>query len=128
MFRLIRRRLAIRSYVWKLSQELLSRFGKKHYYSIDEVTQACCRGSLPTDFIAYAHAVFCSRSDFDAYYGPLRVACTYDGLRRVVSRRFFDGVRDFDADEVVSFVRARKKMDVGGFSQSRDADNFTPGI
>jgi hypothetical protein len=126
MFRLIRKRLAIRSYVWKLSQELLDRFGKKSYYSLDEVTQACCRGGLPTDFVAYAHAIFCSRSDFDAYYGPLRAACTYDRLRMVVSRRFFGGVHDFNPDEIVSYVRARIKKDVGGFRQSGDADNFTP--
>ena len=50
MIRLIKRRLAIRSYVWKLSQELFRRFGKKHYYSTDEVTQAAQRSALLTAF------------------------------------------------------------------------------
>ena len=116
MIRLIKRRLAIRSYVWKLSQELFRRFGKKRYYSTDEVTQAARRSALPTAFLAYAHAIFCTRADFDAYYTPLRVACTYEGLRAVVSRRYFGGVRDFDA---ASIVNATRRMDANDFYESR---------
>jgi hypothetical protein len=110
--------------VWKLSQELLRRFGKKQYYSVDEVTQACRRASLRTAFLAYAHAIFCSRSDFDAHYGPLRVACTYDGLRIVVRRRYFGELRDFDAADIVSIISAIKKMDVGGFYESPAGDKW----
>jgi hypothetical protein len=105
MIRLIKRRIAINNYVWKLSQELLRRFGKKHYYSIEEVTQAARGASFRIAFLSYAHAIFCSRADFDAYYVPLRVACTYDGLRAFVSRRYFGGVRDFDAASIVSSAK-----------------------
>src|SRR5258706_7877848 len=48
MIRFINRSLAIRSHVWKLSQELLRRFGKKHYYSIAEVSDAARRASVRT--------------------------------------------------------------------------------
>ena len=115
MMRFIKRRLAIRSYVWKLSRELLRRFGKKHYYSLEEVTEAARRASLRTAFLAYAHAIFCSRADFEAHYIPLRFPCTYDALRTVVSRRYFGGVRDFDA---ASIINATKKTDGGAFDEN----------
>ncbi len=105
MLRLIKRRLAIRSYVWKLSQDLLRRFGKKNYYTIDEVTNAAERGRFSAAFIAYAHAIFCARADFDARYSALGVACTYDGLRAIVGRRYFDSATDFDAARVVAATR-----------------------
>jgi hypothetical protein len=52
-------------------------------------------------FIAYAHAIFCTREGIDEYYEPLRVRCTYDGLREQVSKRYFGGVRDFDAATLI---------------------------
>lgn len=116
MFRLIKRRLAIRSYVWKLSQELSRRFGKKKFYSVDEVTQAAERGHLSTAFIAYAHAIFCARADFDARYSALGVACTYDGLRGVVSRRYFGGATGFDAARLIAATR--REGIIGEFHES----------
>ena len=115
MIRFLKRRLAIRSYVWKLSQEVLARFGKKRHYSIEEVTEAARRAGLRTAFLAYAHAIFCSRADFEAHYTPLRVACTYDGLRTIVSRRYFGGVREFDA---ASIINATKKAESGSFDEN----------
>lgn len=116
MIRFIKRRFAIRSYVWKLSQELLRRFGKKKFYSADEVTQAAERGQFSAAFIAYAHAMFCARRDFDSHYSASRVTCTYDGLRAVVSKRYFRGATDFDAARVIAATR--KEGVVGGFNES----------
>jgi hypothetical protein len=116
MLRFIKRRLAIRSYVWKLSQELCRRFGKKRYYTVDQVARVAKSAGFKTAFIAYAHAIFCTRKDFDAYYGRLKLDCTYDGVRAVVSRRYFGGVRDFDA---ASIIRATRRMEIsGGFYES----------
>ena len=116
MLRFIKRRLAIRSYVKKLSQELSRHFAKKHYYTVDQVTQVAQRAGYKTGFIAYAHAIFCTRKDFDSHYGPLKVDCSYDGLRAIVSRRYFGGVRDFDA---ASIIHATRKMKIsGGFYES----------
>jgi hypothetical protein len=95
--RLLRRRSAVHSYFWLLSQELCRRFGKKDCYGIEEVTTAAREGRFEMAFLAYAHGMFCGRAEFDAHYGPMRVACTYDGVRQVVARRFFDGATGFDA-------------------------------
>ena len=101
MIRWFKRRAAIASYFWRLSQALSRRFGRKSHYTIEEVLKTAEGDGFDTAFIAYAHAMFCRRDDFDGYYSPLRVACTYDGLRLVVGRRFFGGVTGFDATNIL---------------------------
>jgi hypothetical protein len=115
MTRQIKRYRAIRSYAKRLGPELARRWGTHRHFTIDQVTHAAQGAGFSTDFIAYAHALFCRRSEFDAYYGPLRVACTYEGLRSVVARRYFDGVTDFDA---ASIIRKSKREDDGDFYES----------
>ena len=116
MFRKIKQRLAIKSYIMELSLELFSRFGKKHYYTIDQVTQTVQRAGLKTAYLAFAYALFCSRSDFRRYYKPLKVRCTYEGLRAKVSRMYFGDVSDFDAANIIDAVHS---LDIKGqFSES----------
>lgn len=99
--RAIRRYFALRSYVKRLSVDLKRRFGLKPFYTIDHVTKAIDRGGYSKDFVAYAHATFCSHEDFDAYYGPLKLKCSYDGLRNGIARRYLRGRTDFDAEMVI---------------------------
>jgi hypothetical protein len=101
MIRHIKRHFAIGKYFWRLSQVLVRRFGRKNYYDITDVSKVAADEGFDTTFIAYAHAMFCRRDSFDAYYEPLRVACTYDGLRRAVARRFFGGAMGFDAMNII---------------------------
>ena len=96
---------AIDDYVWGLSQELFRRFGGKRYYGVEEVSRVARESGYEMAYIAYAHAMFCSRSDFDACYGPAGMACTYDGLRKMISRRYFGGAFGFDAGTVVRRAR-----------------------
>lgn len=95
------RNSAIEDYVWSLSQELFRHFGTKKYYSLEQVSRVATESGCRMTYVAYAHAMFCSRSDFDSYYGPLRVASTYDGFRSVIARRYFDGAYGFDAASAV---------------------------
>lgn len=95
------RRRAIDDYVWGLSQKLSEWLGHREFYSVEEVSRISDACGYEKAYLAYAHAMFCSRSDFDEYYGPLRVACTYDGLRDVISRRYFDGALGFNAATIV---------------------------
>jgi hypothetical protein len=127
MIRHIKRYLAIRSYMLRLSRELVRRFDKRSSYSIEQVTQAVERGKLSSAFIAYAHASFCCQKDFDAFYEPMGVACSYQGLRSTVARRYFSGDLDFDAKTITSrFVRGDYRF--SGYQES-DADSaaFTGG-
>jgi hypothetical protein len=101
-----RKAAAIESYVWELSQELNRRFGVRQYYTVAQVSHAAQVAGFTNVFIAYAHAMFCDRGEFDSYYTPLRVACTYDGLREVVGRRYFDGAMDFNGATIDRMARA----------------------
>ncbi len=101
MIRQIRRFFAVRRYFWGLSQVLCRRFGKKEHYSVEQVSKAAQQARFSMAFIAYAHAMFCSRKDFDAYYGPLHVACTYDGLRFTIAERFLEGATGFTAVNII---------------------------
>ncbi len=121
MIRQLKRRFAIGSYFWRLSQELARRFGRKSHYSVESVSKTAEGGGFDMAFIAYAHAMFCRRSDFDDYYGPLQVACTYDGLRRPVARRFFGGATGFDATNILLRADSPKEREYD-FTDSAPAD------
>jgi hypothetical protein len=127
MIRHIKRYLAIRSYMLRLSRELIRRFGKQSFYSVEQVSQAVQRGKLSSAFIAYAHASFCSQKDFDTFYEPMGVACSYQGLRSVIGQRYFSGDTDFDAKTIISrFVRGNYRF--SGYQESQaDSDAFHGG-
>jgi hypothetical protein len=118
----IKRYLVIRSYVRRLSHDLVRRFGKKSFYSIEQVTQAVQRGKFSADFIAYAHAAFCSQPDFDAQYQPTRGSCSYWELRQTISRCYLYGKLDFDATTIVS--RFRPDHNQGEFYESRMGEDY----
>lgn len=123
MLRHIKRYLAIRSYMRRLSHDLVRRFGKQSCYSVEQVTQAVQRGQYSAAFIAYAHAAFCRQTDFDAYYLPLGVSCSYSGLRSVISRRYLGGQLDFDAATIVHRFR-NPGYSSGGFYESGLGENY----
>ncbi len=104
----------------RLSQDLARRFGKRAFYSSDEVTKAAERGGYTTVFIAYAHAAFCSREVFDEHYGPLGVKCTYDGLRKEIAKRYFSNQTHFDAEMV--FLKFRPQTLDDNFHESGIAE------
>ena len=105
MFRLLKRRKAIKGFVYHLSLELHQHFGQKAFYSIEEVDRLLKSGKYDQAFSAYAYALFCSRSSFDVYFRQFKVNCTYDGLRKFIAKRFFSGIIDFDASAVVHFAQ-----------------------
>jgi hypothetical protein len=85
-----------------LSQELVRRFEKRSFYSVEQVTQAVQRGRFSVVFIAYAHATFCSEADFDEYHQSSEVLCSYQDLRRTIGRRYLSGRIDFDAATIIN--------------------------
>lgn len=127
MIRYIKQYLAIRSYAQRLSQDLVRRFGKRPFYTLDQVTQAIQRGKFSTAFSAYAHAAFCRQEDFDEYYGPLNVSCTYLGLRRTIARRYLSGVTDFDAETLFHRFRRINYQGYGYDESGSDSDATADG-
>jgi hypothetical protein len=101
MIRPFKKYFAIRSYVKRLSQDLARRFKRRPFYSIQNVTDAAQRGKFSMEFIAYAHAAYCSFESFDAHYRPLGSSYHYQDLRRAIARRYLSGQSDFDAETII---------------------------
>jgi hypothetical protein len=121
MFRLIKRRRTIKSFIFRLSLELQLRFGQKSFYSLEGIDRAFEGDKYDKAFKAYAYALFCSRTSFDSYFKELKVNCTYDGLRKFVAKRFFRGIIDFNASAIVRFAKGvgdgtYRESDLGTFS------------
>jgi hypothetical protein len=108
MFQRIKQRSAIKSYVMKLSLELFSRLGKQHHYTIEQISQITEAVGLKTDYLVYAHALFCDRASFRRHYERTDLRDRYEALRDEVSKRYFGGVRDFDAANIIEGVRSLK--------------------
>jgi hypothetical protein len=121
MIRHVKKYFAVRSYVKRLSQDLVRRFGKRSFYSVEHVTQAVQRGGFSMAFTAYAHAAFCIQEDFDAYYQPLGFACSYQGLRHTIARRYFSGDTDFDAETIFNRFRCGD----GNFYESGIGEDYS---
>jgi uncharacterized protein DUF6559 len=117
MIEAIKKYFAIRSYVRRLSQDLLRRFGLKKFYPVEFVTQAVARGKFAPTFIAYAHAAFCNQIDFDAHYHQQGISSSYFDLRKTIARRYFSGRGDFDAATIIRAFR-RGDFDRSEFSES----------
>ena len=105
LLRIFRQRRAIKQFVKRLPLDLQKRFGEKRHYDLAEVSKVVESGQYDMAFVAFAHALFCSRDDFNAYYEPLRIRTTYDELRDKVASRFFGGVSDFDAASLFRFAK-----------------------
>jgi hypothetical protein len=106
MFRLFKRRKAIKSFIFELSLELQQRFGDKRFYSVEEIDQVLEARKYDRVFAPYAYALFCSQTSFDSYFNQLKVNCTYYGLRKFIARKYFRGVIDFDALSIVRFAKS----------------------
>ncbi|EEF57526.1 DUF6559 family protein [Pedosphaera parvula] len=117
MIRHVKKYFVIRSYVRRLSHELAGRFGLRSFYKVEHVTQAVQRGGFSASFIAYAHAAFCDREDFKAYYQPLGAAYSYQDLRGLIADRYLSGRRDFDARTIIHKFR-RGDYSSGNFYES----------
>ncbi|HWY76569.1 MAG TPA: DUF6559 family protein [Verrucomicrobiae bacterium] len=97
MIRELKRYFALRGYLKRLSQELPRRFGKRQYYSVEQVIQAVYRGGHSKELLTHAHAAFCDQPDFAAHYKATVSSEEYLELRRTISRRCLFGRPDFDA-------------------------------
>jgi len=104
MIRRLQQRSAIKRFVKQLPLDLRRRHGMSDFYSLEQMNRAVKGGPYDAAFVSYAHALFCSREEFDAHYGPLKVRATYDGHRAKVARRFFGGAKDFDAKSIIRYA------------------------
>jgi hypothetical protein len=60
-----------------VGDDLLHHYGKKPYYSVDEVKAANKRTGIDIDVWCWSHALFNTHSDFDLLHQSLGEACDY---------------------------------------------------
>ena len=92
---------AVASYLRELPKELVRRWGNQKTHSVEQVTTAAEAIGVRTEFIAYAHAAFCSQADFDAQYPAPPAGASYAELRAIIKERY---VRDPGLDAAVMMM------------------------
>lgn len=115
MIQSIQRYLAIRSYLRRMCNDLVRRFGRRMYYSVDQVSQAVKRGKYSDEYLIYAHAAYCRLEDFESFYRASGQADRWGKLRQIISRRYLSGQFDFDAGTI--YARYRKAVYMRGISE-----------
>jgi len=127
MLRFFKKRAAIKKFLLRLPLDLKRRFGEKHFYSVEEVTRATQGNEYDKAFLAYAFAVFCSPEAFDAHFAPLKVSCTYEGLRSFVAKKYFGGATHFDVIEIIRLAKTQQERTPHDGEDCESAVGFPPG-
>jgi uncharacterized membrane protein YgcG len=101
MLTALKKRLAIRSYVRKLGPALQRRYGRKRYYTPEEVRRAARDTGVNTDYLFYGYSLYCSRGAFDEHHRETGEHCDYDAMRAEVGAAHFEDSTSFDATHVI---------------------------
>ncbi|PUE06719.1 hypothetical protein B9Z51_12270 [Limnohabitans sp. T6-5] len=70
-----------RQQVRKIGNDLLQNYGKKQYYTIEEVKAANHRNKVDFDFVCWSYAAFNSHKDFDDYHRSVGESCDYVSMK-----------------------------------------------
>ncbi len=70
-----------RQQVHLVGNDLVNHYGKKPYYTVQEVKNANRRQGISPDFGCWSHAVFNSHADFDAYHRSIGESCDYAAMK-----------------------------------------------
>lgn len=64
-----------------VGDDLVRNYGKKPYYTVDEVKAANRRQKIDVDFCCWSHALFNSHADFDSHHRAIGEQCDYAGMK-----------------------------------------------
>jgi hypothetical protein len=89
-----------RRQVKKVGNDLVRHYGKRRYYTVQEVKDANRRQNIGLDFSCWSHATFNSHGDFDAYHRSMGEDCDYASMKAemLASVSSADGASWFDID------------------------------
>jgi hypothetical protein len=88
-----------------VGNDLVKNYGKKKFYTVQEVKNANRRQGIDYDVGCWSHAFFNSHGDFDEYHARIGESCDYTAMKREMldsvtttadSSSFFD--LNFDLD------------------------------
>lgn len=67
--------------VKRVGEDLVRNYGKKPYYTVDEVKESNRRCKIDIDFCCWSHAAFNSHADFDAFHRAIGEQCDYVAMK-----------------------------------------------
>ena len=70
-----------REQVRLVGNDLVKNYGKKKFYSVQEVKAANRRQDVSLDVACWSHAMFNSHGDFDAYHRSVGENCDYIAMK-----------------------------------------------
>jgi len=70
-----------RKQVSLVGNDLLRHYGKKPYYSVEEVKNANRRQGVKADLACWSHATFNTHADFDSYHESIGESCDYLSMK-----------------------------------------------
>jgi hypothetical protein len=115
MFESLKKRSALKKYVFQLTPELVKGFGGVSNFTVGQVTKTVQRLKLSEDFIPYAHSMFCSNEEFKNHYQSNN-DIKYENLRKEVSELVFEGNMNFKVSDLIKI--SSKSSDTGSFHES----------
>jgi hypothetical protein len=71
-----------RNQVRLVGNDLIKSYGKKNFYTVQEVKNANRRQGIKYDYACWSHAFFNSHGDFDDYHQRIGESCDYISMKR----------------------------------------------
>jgi len=68
-----------------VGKDLIKNYGKKSFYTVQEVKNANRRQGINYDVACWSHAFFNSHSDFDEYHRRIGESCDYIGMKQAMA-------------------------------------------
>lgn len=70
-----------RRQVTRVGNDLVRHYGKRRYFTVQEVKDANRRQGISPDVACWSHAAFNSHGDFDAYHRSIGEDCDYAAMK-----------------------------------------------
>lgn len=72
---------AKRAQVKLVGNDLLRHYGKKRYYTVQEIKDSNRRQNVSLDYSCWSYAAFSSHDDFDTYHRSIGETCDYASMK-----------------------------------------------
>jgi hypothetical protein len=70
----------------KVGEDLVRHYGKRKFYTVEQVKESNRRNGINIDVACWSHAMFNSHSDFDRFHAAAGEACDYVGMKAQMLR------------------------------------------
>jgi hypothetical protein len=89
-----------KAYAKEVGEILVRNYGKKKFYSPEQVTKASSQSRYDIDWHCWAMCLFTSPFDFDTYHQSIGEACDYAAMKAEMTSALTDGASKawFDID------------------------------